>query len=886
MPDLPHQGSDVAQDIHPAWASSPVKRVVEFRMSWTTGTDWLNVCTLYHALGRRRWRDWQPRLRVLACAAEGRKMPEIPRGWANILTIDPVLPTVDSESGLAMLAPAPDDVEVVACIEVPFLLTADLDRVLERVLDRVADEALIAGVVADQAVPLQEGETTRQAWQRIAGDLCPPPRMTHACPLLDPALPLALRTTPFAPDTGVVFVAAAALGAISRHYAELSPGLVRRLSEPRMRHQVALALAVAQAGTATWALPTGYATPDGNANVRVVLTAATPADPLSRETYRTAVAAHARQVAASLASLRQSIKNATGDGRVAELETMQAIIASGLFDPVYYLTEHPDLAGRAIDPLQHYVALGEYQGRWPNPCFNPEFYRNRHLGGDTSFNALRHYIEAGERCGLATQLFNPARYLERYPALAAFVDRPLFHFLTIGRDHGLTGGPSDEAARHLAHFQRTKDVSPGALMRYKQALVREFGVGDGFAVLGETLTLKDSDRIVLKPLLSQRDYARARRADYVETDPGGERVAIQPMDVVGEGSRPPARVTSRSAYVACVGEATVRGHSAFIDVGDAVLFDFEGEELARFDSEFEFDHAIFHATPRGPAWVLEAEDTHHVQVLESAFSLLSARSHAFGHWIWESLPKFVAARLSGGLPPMPILIDADMSPSHRQSLEWMLRPGDEIVEVPNFATLHVRQLWCAPTLHFSTVFEKRNTRLNWEYLMHSPARSAPVMAEMGRRADLAVGAPPVGHPERVYLARRIHRHAHHILCNHAQIEALARSRGFSICYPEDLTFAEQVHLVRGARFVLAPTGSAVFLGVFARPGMRLCLLDDARTIAFELFQSLFGGVGVATTVFTGPVVAEHELYYEWADYEIDAGALELFLDHWLDQDAA
>lgn len=892
------------------------------------------IAAFHQSLQRRHWIRWQPRLRVLVLDGGGERLPVMPpRAHAGSIPFD-VMPVNQAEATLALFEPASAAIDVVACIEAPLLLTGDL----EHVLNRVADEALVAGVVADRPFALLPGETAGEAWSRISNGVCERPPLTHTCLLLDPALPLALRTTPFAPDPSVVFVAATALDSISRHYAALVPRLNERLPEPRTRHRVALALAIAQTRTFTWALPLRYnvrATVAIAAERRELLDsavmvnlaewadagdilqdperyaahlrtprqgasaalreaifrglgpvhpctdgsdAAAAADALACDAYRSAVAGHASSVAAPIATLQRSIDAAVlrPSAGIADLETMQVILASGLFDPGYYLSQYPDVAESGVDPLVHYVGCGEYQGRWPNPRFNPVFYRDRHLHGSTATNALGHYIEVGEAAGLGTQLFDPRRYLRHHPELAGCVDRPLFHFLKIGHGAGLAGAPSDEAARHLAHFQRTKDTSPGALMRYKQALVREFGVPEGFAVLRETLALPSSDRISLKPIRSQRDHARAHASVYVETDPGGEPVIIESSEIVGEGDTRRGTTISRAAYVACVGDAWVRGHSAFIDTGEALLFDFEGRELENFDSELEFDNAIFHAPSHREAWILEGTDPHRAPVLESAFSLLSARSHAFGHWVWESLPKFVAARLSGALPPMPILIDAEMSSSHRESLEWMLVPGDEVIEVPNFASLRVRQLWCAPTPQFATVFEKRNERFQWDYLMQSSERSAPILAEMGHRADLALGPVSVEQPERVYLARKIHRHSHHVLVNHAQIEDLARSRGFRVCYPEDLSFADQVRLVRNARFILAPEGSALFLMSWARAGARLCILNDARTVGFA-----YADMVVTTTMFTGPIVAEHDLYYEWADYEIDAGALEQFLDGWL-----
>jgi hypothetical protein len=118
--------------------------------------------------------------------------------------------------------------------------------------------------------------------------------------------------------------------------------------------------------------------------------------------------------------------------------------------------------------------------------------------------------------------------------------------------------------------------------------------------------------------------------------------------------------------------------------------------------------------------------------------------------------------------------------------------------------------------------------------------------------------------------------------NVAAIEAAARERGFSIVYPEDLDFAEQVRLVRQARFITGPDGSAIyFLSWFAQPGTKLCSLTHDHTIGLPVLTGLLSAVGIDVTILTGPRVQIDPEYPDFADYTIDEAGFCEFLDQWL-----
>ncbi len=419
------------------------------------------------------------------------------------------------------------------------------------------------------------------------------------------------------------------------------------------------------------------------------------------------------------------------------------------------------------------------------------------------------------------------------------------------------------------------------LMKFKQALTAHLPIESAFDTYRRALSVPDSDDLRLKRVASLREVAEQRAAAFHETAPAGEPFVVQPPTVIGEGNHRPLEGIARSMFVGCLIDARVRGRSAFVEVDNLVLLDYQGEELARIDDQFEVDPAVFQANGTEAARIIVRQDDSSTLELEEGFTLLGPWTLEFGHWMWDYLPRYVAAMMSGALPPVPIIVDADMPRTHRQALQLMVPDGLKIIELPAFTTARVRRLWGAPSLMYMPLFEKDNERFKWDYLAGSPARFAAVIDEMGRRADL-VRSPEPGF-ERLFLARK--PGLHHPLLNAAAIEAVAKARGFHIVYPEDLDFIEQVRLLREAHFVAGPDGSAInFLSWFARPGTRLCNLMHGYTIGLTLLTGLLSVIGVEVTVLTGPRAGNPpENTSEFVEhYTINEAGFSAFLDRWLD----
>jgi hypothetical protein len=196
-------------------------------------------------------------------------------------------------------------------------------------------------------------------------------------------------------------------------------------------------------------------------------------DAFAPEAYHKALYRHMYRIVPLLEQIDTELETAVAkdatDPTIAQLKTMSSISLLGLFDFEFYAATYRDVpAANEFSALEHYVKLGEAEGRKPNVAFSPFYYRTQAMAGaPVGQSALQHYGEAGERQGQKPSLgFDPHAYLEANPALAAFVDRPLFHFLKLGLAAGLAVRPSPAKQReHAANLDYPLDPSDRAHWR-------------------------------------------------------------------------------------------------------------------------------------------------------------------------------------------------------------------------------------------------------------------------------------------------------------------------------------------------------------------------------------------------------------------------------------
>ncbi|HLY57881.1 MAG TPA: glycosyltransferase [Stellaceae bacterium] len=143
------------------------------------------------------------------------------------------------------------------------------------------------------------------------------------------------------------------------------------------------------------------------------------------------ITAPLRRLSGFLSRRRQTGEADADPAELKRRDEMGRIAGSGLWQPEYYLEQHPEAAA---DPLRHFLETGALLNHRPNPWFDTEFYRrgNARLAASGA-NPVIDYVEHGAWEGPDPHPeFDNAAYLKAHAYLASRYMTPLAHFLVYG----------------------------------------------------------------------------------------------------------------------------------------------------------------------------------------------------------------------------------------------------------------------------------------------------------------------------------------------------------------------------------------------------------------------------------------------------------------------
>ncbi|MCX8252505.1 protein of unknown function [Beijerinckiaceae bacterium RH AL1] len=432
------------------------------------------------------------------------------------------------------------------------------------------------------------------------------------------------------------------------------------------------------------------------------------------------------------------------------------------------------------------------------------------------------------------------------------------------------GRDEDARAAEEAHRQAVTHLKQNLYLQgqLKRELLARLPLEDAAAIMAHAL---DADRAPLLGrgrLRAARDFVRDNGLFYAEIEqPQTFPIAWPKVFGPSEGST--VQAIGRTAFVGVVADATVRHRSSLVRVGDAFLLDAQDEELDEIPIHLHVDP---HVMDRRDDEIIAFEPVGGETLrLTEAVHLGGVPSRAFGHWLIQFLPKYFAARFSGLLPPVPVLIDAECPRSHREALEFFLADDVEIVEMPERASARVERLWLLGDWLYVPLCPVPGQELGPRRLSLPPQATA----ELVRKLVAGCRLERHGEAGRLFLARRPDRHRK--LINHQRIEDVAVRHGFKIVYLEDHSFAEQIALIRGAEDIAGPDGSSHLMCMFAVPGTKLTMLSHPFLENNASLIAILDAVGLDTLLLQGRCVREDVGYRRFSDYAIDEAEFEAAL---------
>jgi GT2 family glycosyltransferase/SAM-dependent methyltransferase len=137
-----------------------------------------------------------------------------------------------------------------------------------------------------------------------------------------------------------------------------------------------------------------------------------------------------------------------------------AIRATKLFDYPWYLNTYKDVAEAKLDPLDHYLSSGAFEGRNPNPLFDTIWYLKENPDvADEGLNPLAHYASSGATEGRDPHPdFSTCWYVEQNPHVTEAGINPLSHYLHEGKARGLLPFSPDRRYRLHTNQIRLRDA--------------------------------------------------------------------------------------------------------------------------------------------------------------------------------------------------------------------------------------------------------------------------------------------------------------------------------------------------------------------------------------------------------------------------------------------
>jgi hypothetical protein len=416
-----------------------------------------------------------------------------------------------------------------------------------------------------------------------------------------------------------------------------------------------------------------------------------------------------------------------------------------------------------------------------------------------------------------------------------------------------------------------------AELRMKHLLQEALQSEAAFDAYREALNIGPAVRVERRRIGALLDAAKAEASELHIFHQGGEHVLCKPPQIVGPGTAPQIEGVSRTVFAACFQNAIAHSRSGAIELGAALCFDIEREELDSLPVDMVFDPLVFGRNGHEVEAIIDRRATTTIKV-DRAWSLMGINSVSFGHWMIEGLLQFIGVLKNLKLEGMPILIDQQMPPQHRESLELLGRGGFPIIEVPRWLRVEARQLWRASNWFYSPHLLLTDQGLDPGHLVMPMSEVADLYRFAAKILDevSAVG----GHEKQTFVARTSSRHRR--IANFSEVEAFLQSQGFSLVFPEQHSFGEQIRTVRESHNIVVQSGSAAHSLLLARPGTKACYLTHPAFPIIALFSELMKHVEVEMKIVSGPFEMKVEPYLDQSDYRIEVDRLKQALEGWME----
>ncbi|OAN55999.1 hypothetical protein A6A04_10595 [Paramagnetospirillum marisnigri] len=280
------------------------------------------------------------------------------------------------------------------------------------------------------------------------------------------------------------------------------------------------------------------------------------------------------------------------------------------------------------------------------------------------------------------------------------------------------------------------------------------------------------------------------------------------------------------------------------------------------DNPHSLEHDPMVTARSGRRVMVEARSNNSLRVAE-AIMMMGARTHHYGHWMHEYLPRWHFLSQANIAADVPVLVDAGMPASHLDALKMVMDEPRNIIFVEPDQDVRVQRLWVAPNHAW------------WphgfgpDFMMDSGYLVMPTASTLFMRDRLLrhVSPPSPGSPKRIFVLRKP-AYGRRLLTNQDEIMDFLKERGFLCLAAEDLPLAEQLALFHGADIVIAVHGSCLANGLVCRPGTPVLTLSQGFVSNSNTWSTMMTDIGCRPYLVCGPVIEARGKADKHADFHV------------------
>lgn len=255
------------------------------------------------------------------------------------------------------------------------------------------------------------------------------------------------------------------------------------------------------------------------------------------------------------------------------------------------------------------------------------------------------------------------------------------------------------------------------------------------------------------------------------------------------------------------------------------------DTYGKYEERHNYSGLIFGRQKNPNKLCLKYKKNEVTKLPETAIHFCKDYSFNYFHWLIEALPRLSIIEKFPELDSIPLLIDSNLKPQQLEALQILTKGKRELITLELGQAYHIKNLFypsCLSHVHnnyYHPVDFNNDIVISPDAIRYLRKNFLPFAKNLALK-------------NKYYISRR-NRGVGRRLLNDDEIETYLSEHDFTIIYPEQMSFVEQIQLFSQAKIIIGASGSAFANMIFSPPNCQIYILSaNNEQVNFNLFSTL------------------------------------------------